>query len=123
MEKETARFQKKFLQETVSETMNFERNLSWKIMTMFIPKHCPVALVMDFYCCTKKEKKRGSLRFLLWHTRSVYDVGDMFTVSNQISNKREFFYLAKLFLVSFHVDSNTIALKVHCNAMQILCKN
>ena len=33
LEKETARFQKKFLQETVSETMNFERNLSCKIMT------------------------------------------------------------------------------------------
>lgn len=76
-----------------------------------------------FLLLYQKGKKRGSLRFLLWHTRSVYDVGDMFTVSNQISNKREFFYLAKLFLVSFHVDPNTIALKVHCNAMQILCKD
>ena len=31
--KETAKFQKKFLQEAVSETMNFQRDLSWRIMT------------------------------------------------------------------------------------------
>ena len=66
--------------------------------SMFISKRCPVALLMDFYCYTKKEKTWGSLRFLLLHTRSIYDVGDMFTVSIQMSNKYEFFYLEKIFL-------------------------
>ena len=110
LEKETARFQKKFLQETVSETINFQRNLSWNIMT----SQCLYPNVVRSHCwwiftAVPKRKIWGSLRFLLLHTRSIYDVGDMFTVSIQMSNKYEFFYLMKKFSwVSFQVDPNTV---------------
>ena len=58
--------------------------------------------------------------------RSVYDVDDMFTVSNQISMQQARILLFdKIFpgLAFMSTPPNTIALKVHRNAMQILCKD